>query len=185
MFRSCQRWRGSISDHDTRLLSFSGRVRTASCSVNIYVTLKRKASVGCQQGPHEGPNYRVSPHQGGLSRQSAQPATENGAAVCTSQRDDIPAPAHHAEGTDIANLERNRGDWPGEIVEEVGSMVRYCEQLRLGSNAHVFVATAFVRKRSLTHFINGNDRQVVRSFAFACGVTAAAAVGELCKIMPS
>ena len=44
-----------MSDRDARLLSFSGRVPTASCSDNVNVTLKDRRRSGCQQGPHEGP----------------------------------------------------------------------------------------------------------------------------------
>ena len=126
---------------------------------------------------------RVSPHHGGLSRQSTQPATEYGTTVRPPQRDDIPSPALHSEDANIADIERDRGDWPGEIIEEVGSMVRNCEQLRLSSSTHVFVATAIVREWSLTHFAMGNERQVVRSVVFTYGT--AAAVGDLRRTMSS
>lgn len=116
---------------------------------------------------------RVSPHQRGLRRQSAQPTTEHGTAVRPSQRDDIPSPALQSEGSGIADIERDWGDWPSEVVEEVGSMVRNCEQFRLSSNAHIFVAAALVWERSLTHFVVGDDSKVVGSVAFAYGVTAA------------
>lgn len=148
------------------------------------MTLKRKASVGLSAGTASGSEVRVSPHQGGLSRQSTQPATENGAAVCTPQRDNIPASALHAGCASLDDVERDRGDWLSETIEAVGSMVRYCEQLRLGSSTHILVAATFVGERSLTHFVVDNERHVIRSVLFACCITATAVCG-LCRTMSS
>ncbi|MCX7410420.1 MAG: hypothetical protein NTZ32_20280 [Planctomycetales bacterium] len=44
-----------MPDRDARLLAFSGYVPTASCSVNVYLTLKEKRRSSCQQGPGKGP----------------------------------------------------------------------------------------------------------------------------------